>query len=147
MDLSDIDILPYLESLQEGEEEELEEEEIKFHYIEILDAPRELPPPVDLTLKDLTHIANELGLIKLCWPEIESPEFENRVNFPESYLQNSNKEKLLLLYTENFRRQFSYKFPNRKQLLLASNNECGMQVIACRKLLLFLFCCGRWGAS
>ncbi|CAH1365697.1 unnamed protein product [Tenebrio molitor] len=131
MDLSDIDILPYLESLQEGEEEELEEEEIKFHYIEILDAPRELPPPVDLTLKDLTHIANELGLIKLCWPEIESPEFENRVNFPDSYLQNSNKEKLLLLYTENFRRQFSYKFPNRKQLLLASNNECGMQKMVC----------------
>ncbi|KAJ3649532.1 hypothetical protein Zmor_021272 [Zophobas morio] len=127
--VSDIDILPYLKQLeQENQEEELEDEEIRYHYIEILDAPRDLPPPVELTLKDLTHLAKELGLIKLCWPEIENVEFENRVNFPESYLTNSNKEKLLLLYTENFRKQFSYKYPNRKQLFLASNNECGMQV-------------------
>lgn len=129
---SDIDFFPsYLDynfGDGEGEGEEVEEEEIKYHYIETLDASRELLPPVDLTLKDLTHIANELGLIKLCWPEIEHPEFENRVNFPESYLSNSNKEKLLLLYTENFRRQFGYKYPHRKQLFLASNNECGMQV-------------------
>ncbi|EFA07399.2 hypothetical protein TcasGA2_TC016381 [Tribolium castaneum] len=136
---SDLDFFPdYLNGYQfdDGEGEEVEEEEIKYHYIEILDAPRELLPPVELTLKDLSHIANELGLIKLCWPEIEHPEFENRVNFPESYLANSNKEKLLLLYTENFRRQFSYKYPHRKQLFLASNNECGMQKMVCNTIRL-----------
>ncbi|KAJ8963257.1 hypothetical protein NQ318_018724 [Aromia moschata] len=112
--------LEYLENIHE-------EEEKPFSYFDLLDAPRYLPEPVDLTLDHVKEIAYELGLIKLYWPEITDPFFEDRVNFPSSYLKNDDKEKLVLLYAENFRRQFCFKYPNRKPLLLACENECGMQ--------------------
>lgn len=106
-----------------------EEEEPFISVFDILDAPRELPEPVELSLDHLKQIANELGLIRLCWPDISKDiTFESRANFPDSYLKNTNKEKLLLFYAENFRRQFHYKYPNRKPLFLAADNECGQQV-------------------
>lgn len=114
-------------SQQDEENPEVEEEE-PFSYIKMLDVQRELQEPLDITLKDLKQISEELGLIKLCWPELSEVNFEDRTNFPDTYLKNSNKEKLLLLYAENFRRQFCYKYPERKPLLLACDNECGMQV-------------------
>lgn len=81
-----------------------------------------------VTKDHIKEINYELGLITLCWPEIQNPVFENRSQFPESYYKNSEKEKLTLLYAENFRRQFVYTFPNRKQLILAADNELGVQV-------------------
>lgn len=105
-----------------------EEEEIPISVFERLDAPRELLPPVDITFAHLKQIRDELGIITLCWPEIKDPKFEGRVKFPPSYLRNSNKEKLLLLWAENFRRQFVHKYPNRKPLFLAADNECGQKV-------------------
>ncbi|XP_075223925.1 coiled-coil domain-containing protein lost boys [Lycorma delicatula] len=48
-------------------------------------------------------------------------------NYPESYKRNTSKEKLLLLYAENFRRQFTTKYKQRKPLYLAVENECGLQ--------------------
>lgn len=115
------------------EDEELmgEEEEEKEPFIsifEILDAPRNLPEPIELTTDILKEINTELGIITLCWPVLKDVEFENRTAFPRSYLENNEKEKLLLLYAENFRRQFQHRFPDRKQLFLASDNECGLQV-------------------
>lgn len=95
---------------------------------EILDAPRDLLDPVDLTEEHLKQIAEELGLITLCWPELKDVEFESRIHFPDSYTKNTDKEKLLLLYAENFRRQFHHRFPTRRPLFLASDNECGLQV-------------------
>lgn len=118
----------YLENEENLDEEESEEEEEYFPYIDILDAPRELPEPREITPEIINDISTELGLIKLCWPTIDKPEFENRLNFPKHYTTNSNKEKLLLLYAENFRRQFCHRFPKRKPLYLASENECGLQV-------------------
>lgn len=113
--------------LDDMDEEEGEGEK-PFSYFDFLDRPRILPEPCDLTLEHLKQISYELGLIKLCWPEIMHPTFEDRINFPESYLKNSDKEKLLLLYTENFRQQFCHRHPHRKPLFLACENECGMQV-------------------
>lgn len=113
-----------------GEEEEVEEEE-KEQFVsifDILDAPRELLDPVELTTEILKQINIELGIITLCWPQLKDVRFEDRVSFPRSYLINNDKEKLLLLYAENFRRQFQHQFPDRKQLFLASDNECGLQV-------------------
>jgi hypothetical protein len=49
-------------------------------------------------------------------------------HYPLSYIQNSNKEKLLLWYTENFRRQYHFVYKARKPLFLAAENECGLQV-------------------
>lgn len=110
------------------EEEQVEEEEPFVSIFEILDAPRELPEPIDLTLEHVKQIQHELGIITLCWPDVQNPEFERRVTFPESYVRNNEKEKLLLLYAENFRRQFSRHFPKRKPLYLASPNEVGLVV-------------------
>lgn len=109
-------------------EEIIEEEQPPISIFDILDAPRDLPEPIDLTLDHLKQIKDELGIITLCWPEIKDPMFEDRTNFPNSYLSNSNKEKLLLLYAENFRRQFLFKYQHRKPLFLAADNECGMKV-------------------
>lgn len=121
--------------LVEGEEVEEEEEKEAFISIfDILDAPRDLPEPAELTVEILKQIDTELGIITLCWPELQDVVFENRRNFPKSYLENNDKEKLLLLYAENFRRQFQYRYPTRKPLLLASDNECGLQVcLNCRE--------------
>lgn len=96
---------------------------------DILDRPRILPDPVDLTLEHLKEIENKLGLIRLCWPKLDKDViFEERTNFPKSYLENNSKDRCLLLYAENFRRQYCFKYPHRKPLLLACDNECGMQV-------------------
>ncbi|CAH0551834.1 unnamed protein product [Brassicogethes aeneus] len=111
----------YLDTIDLNQQEE-EDEPYVFSIFDILDKPRILPDPVDLTFEHLKKIEEELGLIKLCWPKIESLEF------PKAYLENVQKEKVLLAYTENFRRQFFLQFPNRKPLFLAAVNECGMQL-------------------
>ncbi|XP_060518662.1 dynein regulatory complex subunit 7 [Cylas formicarius] len=90
-------------------------------FLEKLDLPRSLRDPIAITTDYLKQITRELGRIELCWPEIPQPPHD----FPSSYRSNSAKEKLLLLYAENFRRQFGEKFPRRK-LLLACENECGL---------------------
>ncbi|XP_050298709.1 dynein regulatory complex subunit 7 [Anthonomus grandis grandis] len=105
-----------------------------FSYIEMLDVPRYLPEPLTITTDYLKMICNELGLIKLYWPNLTEVTFEDRSNFPENYLRNTDKEKCLLLYAENFRRQFCHKFPNRKPLFLACDNECGVQKLVCTTL-------------
>lgn len=76
-------------------------------------------------VKDVVH---KLGLIKLCWPDISQYHFANKGGFPESYISNSEKEKVLLLYAENFRLQFSQMYPSRRPLFLVCENECGIQV-------------------
>lgn len=114
---------------EEGEYPVEEEEEPFISVFDILDAPRDLPEPIDLNLQHLKQIENELGLITLCWPDIKEVTFEGRAHFPESYLKNTDKEKLLLFYAENFRRQFHHKYNNRKPLFLAADNECGQQVM------------------
>ncbi|KAK3909340.1 Coiled-coil domain-containing protein lobo [Frankliniella fusca] len=75
----------------------------------------------------LREIALELGVIKLCWPESNIQ--NERKYYPTSFSENSNKEKLLMWYAENFRQQFHHEFPNRRPLLLAVENECGLQEI------------------
>lgn len=76
----------------------------------------------------LRSITDELGLIHLSFPENESPNFEGRVAFPVSYSTVSPKERLLLLFAENFRRQFSEKYQKRAPQVLAVKNECQVQV-------------------
>lgn len=103
-------------------------EEFDRNDINNQDTKKSTTAQVRLNFNHLRHITYELGLIKLCWPEIGQPIFENRNNFPKSYMINNNKEKVLLLYAENFRVQFCNKYPKRKPLFLACKNECGIQV-------------------
>lgn len=99
------------------------------------DKPKEEPepepepyiPPDPITLEKLKEVNDELGLIYTCFPESSAAEFEGRTEFPNSYVKVSPKEKLLLLFAENFRRQFKENYSKRRPLLLAVANECNVQ--------------------
>ncbi|KAJ0173524.1 hypothetical protein K1T71_010673 [Dendrolimus kikuchii] len=84
-----------------------------------------------LTIESLNNAIYELGVVNLCWPEIIEPVFETRTCFPLSYYTNSSKERLLLAYAENFRRQFLFHYKMRKPLLLQAPNECRLQKMVC----------------
>ena len=47
---------------------------------------------------------------------------------PESYRSNNRKEEMLLVFSENFQRQFRQLYADRKPLLLTPVNECGTPV-------------------
>ncbi|XP_046401931.1 dynein regulatory complex subunit 7 [Ischnura elegans] len=83
---------------------------------------------VNITIEHLKEVAFESGLIHLTWPLEGRAESDT---FPESYCSNNNKEKLLLWYAENFRRQYHFVHIERKPLLLAVENECGVQKMVC----------------
>ncbi|XP_058444046.1 coiled-coil domain-containing protein lobo [Malaya genurostris] len=117
---------------------------------------RRLPPPapqiqpnpqgtsvssVSIASDSLAGVKAKLGLIDTCFPENETPVFEGISNFPDSYKRLTSKEKLLLLFAENFRRQYKEKFPHRKPLVLALPNECEVQKFVCTTLRpsIFLF--------
>jgi hypothetical protein len=82
-------------------------------------------PPEPITLEKLKELNNEFGIIYTCFPENRDKlEFSH---LPESYFTLSPKEKLLLLFAENFRRQFKELYPSRRPLVLAVENECQVQ--------------------
>ncbi|XP_060805016.1 coiled-coil domain-containing protein lobo-like [Amyelois transitella] len=87
-----------------------------------------------LTIESLNNAIYELGVVNLCWPEITDPVFETRTCFPKSYYTNSTKERLLLAYAENFRRQFQFHYKARKPLFLQAPNECGLQKMVCTSI-------------
>ncbi|XP_068619286.1 dynein regulatory complex subunit 7 [Battus philenor] len=95
----------------------------------------EIPPRIfglidikePLTIESLVNSIYELGVVNLCWPEIKEPVFETRSCFPKSYYTNTDKERLLLAYAENFRRQHQLFYSFRRPLLLQAPNECGLQ--------------------
>lgn len=99
------------------------------HEIEESESNMATDHPVVKTIPEiLRELQRELCLIKLCWTKIEvSDDFYAR-SLPNTYRSVSDKEKLLLWYAENFRRQFHAKYVNRKPLLLTCENECGIQV-------------------
>ncbi|XP_043937261.1 dynein regulatory complex subunit 7 isoform X2 [Protopterus annectens] len=47
--------------------------------------------------------------------------------FPLSYRENSHKEKLLLAFAENFRKQYAHLYRDRKVLFLTPLNECSVE--------------------
>ena len=53
----------------------------------------------------------------------------NLNEYPDSYKENTNKEKLILAYTENYRRQYVHLFRDRKPLFLNPLNECNIEVM------------------
>ncbi|RZF33873.1 hypothetical protein LSTR_LSTR009897 [Laodelphax striatellus] len=80
-----------------------------------------------VTESHLKSMAHELGIIRLCWPTVSEDDSESLKHLPYSYKTNTAKEKLLLFYAENFRRQFCQLHSSRKPLLLAVDNECSIQ--------------------
>ena len=55
----------------------------------------------------------------------------NAEEFQTSYKENSSKEKLVLAYAENFRRQYVHLYRDRKPLFLNPMNEVFTEVIIC----------------
>lgn len=103
---------------------------------------------LDLAECDKKRIATQRGIISLSFPEQKRPNFEGQVTFPRSYYTLSSKERLLLLFAENFRRQFNVAFDKRKPLVLAVENECGVQKFVSTSIrntaLLFADMIGCW---
>lgn len=66
---------------------------------------------------------------------IETQKTESRMDLemeiqehPKSYYSLTSKERLLLLFAENFRQQYRVMYPNRKPCVLAVKNECEIEV-------------------
>jgi len=49
-------------------------------------------------------------------------------DFPQSYKHNMHKEKLVLAFADNYRRQYIHLYRDRKPLLLYPVNELGLEV-------------------
>lgn len=82
-------------------------------------------PPEPITLEKLKELNSEFGTIYTCFPE--NRDNAEVLQFPESYFTLRSKEKLLLLFAENFRRQFKERYQLRRPLVLAVENECKVQ--------------------
>lgn len=80
----------------------------------------------DASIKNqrMRQMQKELGLIRLSWPTADP----FLAQLPFAYRSNDEKEKLLLWYAENFRKQYRIVYPDRKPLVLACDNECNVQV-------------------
>ncbi|XP_050528015.1 dynein regulatory complex subunit 7-like [Daktulosphaira vitifoliae] len=65
---------------------------------------------------------HKISEIELVWPDYD---------IPDSYVSNTNIEKVVLLYANNYIKQFETKYPYRRQLLLVHENECGYQKCIC----------------
>ena len=85
--------------------------------------------PLDITEETLKPISHESYLIKLHRPKVENHGQSSYLELTsETYTKNSEKEKLILCYAENFRQKYDTTHQGRKPLLLACNNEFGIQV-------------------
>lgn len=72
--------------------------------------------------------ALNIGTIDLSFPETTEEFQDSPQCYPPSYYTLSSKERLLLLYAENFRKQFVLTHPRRRAMVLAPPNECNVQV-------------------
>uniref|UniRef100_W8AYE9 Dynein regulatory complex subunit 7 n=1 Tax=Ceratitis capitata TaxID=7213 RepID=W8AYE9_CERCA len=73
----------------------------------------------------------DIGRIDLSFPETSAEFADSLQCYPPSYYTLSPKERLLLLYAENFRKQFTTLYPKRRPLVLALPNECNVQKFVC----------------
>ncbi|KAM8946026.1 dynein regulatory complex subunit 7 [Pelodytes ibericus] len=56
------------------------------------------------------------------------------MKYPSSYTDNSHKEQVLLGLAENFWRQYTHLYPDRKPLFMSPRNECGVEKFVCTTL-------------
>ncbi|KAH8295267.1 hypothetical protein KR018_009457 [Drosophila ironensis] len=75
--------------------------------------------------------ALNVAKIDLSFPETIEEFQDSPQCYPESYYTLSPKERLLLLYAENFRKQLVLTYPKRRAMVLALPNECRVQKFVC----------------
>ncbi|CAI9730778.1 Hypothetical predicted protein [Octopus vulgaris] len=93
------------------------------------------------TTSGLEGLMETLSKIVVQAPHNTPRELEDlsRIEFPLSYQQNEDKEKKVLEYADNFRRQYIYLYRDRKPLLLFPKNECRVKKLVCTTIRPTLF--------
>ncbi|XP_037947146.1 coiled-coil domain-containing protein lobo [Teleopsis dalmanni] len=130
-----IDPNKWSEQIKEIEKSHLEEDQSAGgegdYDLEWLDNEEEEEEETVLKLYEPSEPSVNIGRIDLSFPET-TQEFANTAEcYLPSYYTHSSKERLILLYAENFRRQFCFLFPKRRPLVLAPYNECNIQKFVC----------------
>ncbi|KAI8121788.1 Coiled-coil domain-containing protein lobo [Lucilia cuprina] len=118
--------------------EEAQHEAVRLDYMDAKNADiKEARYEVEDKFDDLDNetVQNkdsyQVGRIDLSFPETVE-EFKDSIHcYPPSYYTISAKERLLLLYAENFRHQFVINNSKRRPLVLALPNECNVQKFVC----------------
>ncbi|XP_056381324.1 dynein regulatory complex subunit 7 isoform X4 [Hyla sarda] len=87
-----------------------------------------------LSDQELHHIQEHMALIEVTDAFREEEEAADVTRFPLSYTENSPKEQTLLNLAENFFRQYTHLYPDRKPLFKSPLNECGMEKFVCTTL-------------
>lgn len=82
---------------------------------------------LDLKEKDRERIWLRRGIISLSFPNAKSTPCRifqsDEAFFPPNYTSTTSKERLLLLFAENFRRQYNATYEHRRPLVLAVPNQ------------------------
>lgn len=104
---------------------------------------------VELAGSDKNRIATQCGIIALSFPQTTGQTLDRQeIPFPITYTTTTSKERLLLLFAENFRRQYNVAFEHRRPLILAVANETGIQKFVSTTIrstaLLFPDMIGNW---
>lgn len=91
------------------------------------------------SLENLSDDGNDIGKIHLEFRDADPVKYSE---YPSTYSTFCAKERLMLMYVEYFRRQFIATHPDRKSLVLAIPNECGIQKFVSTTIrpTSFLFC-------
>ncbi|PIK54161.1 putative coiled-coil domain-containing protein [Apostichopus japonicus] len=88
----------------------------------------EIPPEA---LAAVDELKEEMENIVLETPKIDFIPTQLTEEFPLTYKDNDNKERLVLAYAENFRLQYVHLYRDRKPLFLNPVNECGTEKFVC----------------
>lgn len=115
-----------IEAQKRAEEEEYDMEEDEYEFEEMESDSR---VESEMSLSE-GEPALHTGTIDLTYPETVEEFHDSAQCYPRSYYTVSIKERLLLLYAENFRKQFVLTHPRRRAMVLALPNECNVQVIS-----------------
>ncbi|XP_073835031.1 coiled-coil domain-containing protein lost boys [Musca autumnalis] len=78
-----------------------------------------------------SEVNMDIGRIDISFSEAGFDDYNDQHCYPPSYYTLSPKERLLLLYAENFRHQFFITNLNPRPLVLALPNECNVQKFVC----------------
>ncbi|XP_069822533.1 dynein regulatory complex subunit 7 isoform X3 [Dendropsophus ebraccatus] len=84
--------------------------------------------------QELHHIQEHIELIEVTDAFREEEGVADVTRFPLSYTENSPKEQTLLNLAENFCRQYTHLYPDRKPLFRSPLNECGVEKFVCTTL-------------
>ncbi|CAH1791154.1 unnamed protein product [Owenia fusiformis] len=108
----------------EGEEDVKDQDEENGENDE--DENEELAEDIEALKKEMAKIVVEAPTI-----DVDNSETYDLENFSKSYKEISPKEKLILSFAENFRRQYVHLYRDRKPLFLNPLNECGVEKFVC----------------